>query len=109
MRSKRHSPPITLTVPERPLSLHNQLRIIQMDITLNGLLCIRIMLGWLCRLPFPTPGYSIRIRITLRTKGAMSVSVELFAPSMISETFHFYWTSCTNALSLLSVNKSLTL
>jgi len=37
-------------VPGGPLSPHNQLRIILMDITLYGLLCIRIILGWLCRL-----------------------------------------------------------
>ena len=46
-----------------PLSMHNQLRIILMDITLNGLLCIRVILGWLCRLPSRTPGDYIGISV----------------------------------------------
>jgi len=36
-------------------SMHNQLRIILMDIPLNGLSHMRIILGWMCvgSLPFP--------------------------------------------------------
>ena len=51
---------IWLALMGAPLSMHNQLEIILMDITLNGLLCIRIILDWLCRLPIPpphSPGY----------------------------------------------------
>jgi len=46
---------IWLLLTGAPLSMHNQLRIILMDVTLNELLCIRIILGWLCMgsLPFP--------------------------------------------------------
>ena len=46
---------IRLALAGVPLSMHNQLRIILMDIILNGLLCILIILGWLCmgRPPLP--------------------------------------------------------
>jgi len=44
-----------LALAGAPRSMHNQLRIILMDITLNGLLCIRIILGWLCMGSPPLP------------------------------------------------------
>jgi len=43
-----------LALAGAPRSMHNQLRIILMDITLSGLLCIRIILGWL-RIDSPFP------------------------------------------------------